>query len=463
MPFSHRASWQCAVVLAACATMPAARGLAGAQEDKKPSLSLKATPPLGFSPLRVRLVVDVRGGADDYDEFYCPADRMGLGRRHRVRELGGLRPLPSRHQHHQAAVLRRARLPAGGHLPRVLPAEAEGQASWPPRAPTSRCARASATILATETSRSCLPTPPSRPRGRRDGGCAGPCPRAAPRRSVATRRSPPSTTPSSSPKSSACCTRAWTSPASHALLLPELLGDPATWRLETAIRYDSHRGSAAGGLIIFVKKRLVLPLVRWLFEYSRDNFERQRRVNAVLFACVQELALETASSTPRPRPPPVKLACVVQRYGADIAGGSERIAGRWPCDWPRRHDVTVLTTCSRDYVTWANAYPPGETRGQRRARAALHRAPDAQAGSASPISATRSSTAPRRPNASRSWFAENGPDVPALLDHLRAAGHATTTWCCSGPSATPELLRRAARAPTAPCWCRPRRRIAPST
>lgn len=41
-------------------------------EDKKPSLSLRATPPVGFSPLRVRVVVDVRGGADDYAEFYCP-------------------------------------------------------------------------------------------------------------------------------------------------------------------------------------------------------------------------------------------------------------------------------------------------------------------------------------------------------------------------------------------------------
>ena len=82
--------------------------------------------------------------------------------------------------------------------------------------------------------------------------------------------------------------------ASPALLLPELLGDPATWRVETALRLDSHRGSAAAGVILFVKKRLVLPIVRWLFEYNRDNFERQRRVNAVLFACVQELALETA-------------------------------------------------------------------------------------------------------------------------------------------------------------------------
>jgi hypothetical protein len=37
-----------------------------------------------------------------------------------------------------------------------------------------------------------------------------------------------------------------------------------------------------------------MPLLRWMYEYSRDNFERQRRVNHVLFACVQELALETA-------------------------------------------------------------------------------------------------------------------------------------------------------------------------
>lgn len=79
MPLSHRASWQCAVVLAACATVPAVGGQSRAEEDKKPSLSLKATPPVGFSPLRVRLVVDVKGGADDYDEFYCPGIEWAWG------------------------------------------------------------------------------------------------------------------------------------------------------------------------------------------------------------------------------------------------------------------------------------------------------------------------------------------------------------------------------------------------
>jgi hypothetical protein len=42
-------------------------------EGKKPSLAFRATPPVGFSPLRVRVVVDVRGGSDDYAEFYCPS------------------------------------------------------------------------------------------------------------------------------------------------------------------------------------------------------------------------------------------------------------------------------------------------------------------------------------------------------------------------------------------------------
>jgi hypothetical protein len=77
-----------------------------------------------------------------------------------------------------------------------------------------------------------------------------------------------------------------------ALLLPELLGDPSTWRLDTAVRYQSHRG-AAGEAIVFVKRRLLMPVLRWFYEFSRDNFERQRRVNQVLFACVQELAIET--------------------------------------------------------------------------------------------------------------------------------------------------------------------------
>jgi len=83
-------------------------------------------------------------------------------------------------------------------------------------------------------------------------------------------------------------------PDTARLLLPELLGEPDTWRLSTQMRYRSHRGRGPAALLIFVKRRVLMPLLRWLYEYSRDNFERQRRTNHVLFACLQELAVEIA-------------------------------------------------------------------------------------------------------------------------------------------------------------------------
>ena len=55
----------------------------------------------------------------------------------------------------------------------------------------------------------------------------------------------------------------------------------------------------------------------------------------------------------------MKLAFVVQRYGAGIAGGSEMHCRQLAERLASRHDITVLTTCARDYVTWENAYPAG--------------------------------------------------------------------------------------------------------
>ena len=51
----------------------------GQEENKKPSLSLKATPPISFSPAKVRVAAEVRGGADDYEEFYCPTIEWDWG------------------------------------------------------------------------------------------------------------------------------------------------------------------------------------------------------------------------------------------------------------------------------------------------------------------------------------------------------------------------------------------------
>ena len=61
---------------------PSADTVLGAQESgeaKKPSLSLRVSPPVGFSPLRTRLVVDVKDGDDDYADFYCPTVEWDWG------------------------------------------------------------------------------------------------------------------------------------------------------------------------------------------------------------------------------------------------------------------------------------------------------------------------------------------------------------------------------------------------
>jgi glycosyltransferase involved in cell wall biosynthesis len=124
----------------------------------------------------------------------------------------------------------------------------------------------------------------------------------------------------------------------------------------------------------------------------------------------------------------VKLACVVQRYGADIAGGSEghcrqlalRLAD--PTTHPGRgHDVTVLTTCARDYVTWADAYPAGESRdGHVRVRRFPVARPRDRRRFADLSDEVFDGGAP--PERQAEWFRENGPDSPGLIDYLATYG-----------------------------------------
>jgi hypothetical protein len=80
----------------------------------------------------------------------------------------------------------------------------------------------------------------------------------------------------------------------RSLLLHEYLGDPAGWRLEPALKLGSHRGAFLSGMLLGVKRKVLLPVLRWFFEYTHDNFARQKHVNEVLFAIVQDLAIQNA-------------------------------------------------------------------------------------------------------------------------------------------------------------------------
>jgi hypothetical protein len=80
----------------------------------------------------------------------------------------------------------------------------------------------------------------------------------------------------------------------EALLLPELAEKPDAWRLDTAITFTSHRSRWLGGVVLSIKRGLIRPLVQWLVDFDRRNFERQQALNETLLACVQALATEHA-------------------------------------------------------------------------------------------------------------------------------------------------------------------------
>jgi hypothetical protein len=77
-----------------------------------------------------------------------------------------------------------------------------------------------------------------------------------------------------------------------ALLLPHLLQDD--WQPELALRLTSHRGGLMARLLVGIKRRVLLPVMRWLFEFTLENFRRQHRLNLVLMACLQTLTVEHA-------------------------------------------------------------------------------------------------------------------------------------------------------------------------
>jgi glycosyltransferase involved in cell wall biosynthesis len=119
----------------------------------------------------------------------------------------------------------------------------------------------------------------------------------------------------------------------------------------------------------------------------------------------------------------MKLACVIHRYGPEIAGGSESHCRAIAEQLAARHDVTVLTTCADDHITWHNRFPAGESRaGAVRVRRfpvtrtrSLHRFAE----SSEIVFSGRASEAEQE-----NWFRENGPCAPALVEFIGSEGAA---------------------------------------
>jgi glycosyltransferase involved in cell wall biosynthesis len=113
----------------------------------------------------------------------------------------------------------------------------------------------------------------------------------------------------------------------------------------------------------------------------------------------------------------VKVAVVVQRYGADINGGAE-LHARYIAEHLARHaEVEVLTTCATDYITWQNALPAGEDRvnGVRVRRFAVSKPRDPRDfGQRSQLVFEQQHSVADE----LAWLESEGPTSPDLVRHL---------------------------------------------
>ena len=113
----------------------------------------------------------------------------------------------------------------------------------------------------------------------------------------------------------------------------------------------------------------------------------------------------------------MKIAIVVQRYGAEINGGAE-LHARYIAEHLARHvGVEVLTTCARDYITWANAYPAGESMvgpiPVRRFPVSQPRDPRTFGSWSARVFGARHSV-----NDELAWLDAEGPTSPALVRYV---------------------------------------------
>jgi glycosyltransferase involved in cell wall biosynthesis len=133
-----------------------------------------------------------------------------------------------------------------------------------------------------------------------------------------------------------------------------------------------------------------------------------------------QAAVPRGARSPRARRDvePLRIALVVQRYGEDVNGGAEYHCRLIAEHLARQHQVEVMTSCAKDYITWRNEHPPGldEVNGVRvrRFKVKKPRDPDRFGRLSQKVFLGRHD---RRDELA--WLEEQGPFSPKLLTFLK--------------------------------------------
>lgn len=118
-----------------------------------------------------------------------------------------------------------------------------------------------------------------------------------------------------------------------------------------------------------------------------------------------------------------RVAFVVQRYG-EVTGGAERHAQQVVEQLAPHWDITVLTTCARNHLTWENVFPPGEEQDAQVEGVRVLRFPVTRVRHIRPFNDLSKQVFDQSNERLREehWVAEQGPVVPGLLEHLDTHG-----------------------------------------
>lgn len=164
----------------------------------------------------------------------------------------------------------------------------------------------------------------------------------------------------------------------------------------------------------YLRHNLITGQTQRLAQFSAENTQR-----ALAKALGEEAPVRSKPRRTTRKPKRPRVAIVVQRYG-EVTGGAERHAQQLAEHLAPHWNLTLLTTCAKNHLSWENVFPPGPDRVDG---LPVLRFPVTRTRNIRPFNTLSKSVFNHSLERLREehWVAEQGPLCPGLLAHLETA------------------------------------------